>query len=204
MTAIDERHTEWATVDRMRDMLASVRRDYQVTQTYTLFASILCWTLQRIRSEDDGSEVVRSLRRLKSELEQERIADFSRSIRPAGRPTPVRDDLRSSLLYNDLSGFGSNDAPSSSLGALVAMRNAVAHGDARRIIPENNGPTLRGYTLLCRPDPKAERQWAVDLLLDARGMRAISDELAERFCASVISPEDRQRREDARQMRERA
>ena len=55
MSEISERHVEWATVSRMRDMLPSVRRDFEITQTFTLFTGILCWTIQRIRWRQDTS-----------------------------------------------------------------------------------------------------------------------------------------------------
>jgi hypothetical protein len=50
MTAITNDHAEWAIVDRLRRMLEEPpRADFNVTKTYALFTTILCWVMQRIR-----------------------------------------------------------------------------------------------------------------------------------------------------------
>lgn len=54
MAGITDANKEYATVERMRDMLNSIKaaEPYKVTLSYALFTSILCWSVQRLRSAD--------------------------------------------------------------------------------------------------------------------------------------------------------
>lgn len=198
MTEITEQHREWATVDRMRDMLGSVRRDYEITQTYTLFAGILCWTLQRIRSEEDGTPLTQRFRDLRKELEKEPVDQFSKRLRAAPRPI----NPRSEVAFNDLSLFKQMDPNPKSLGVLVALRNAVAHGDARRVLPLNRSGRLVGYQFICRPKEDAKHQWKVEFALNRLGMAQIAGELAGRFCDAAIDPSDDANILEAQKLRE--
>jgi hypothetical protein len=51
MTEITKDHVEWAVVDRLRRMLVEEppHPKFNVTQTYALFTTILCWMMERIR-----------------------------------------------------------------------------------------------------------------------------------------------------------
>ena len=198
MTEITEQHREWATVDRMRDMLDSVRRDYEITQTYTLFVGILCWTLQRIRSDDDGTQLTQRFRALHTKLEGEPVGQFAKRLRAVPRPISPQSEIA----FNDLSLFEQMDPNPKSLSVLVALRNAVAHGDARRVLPLNNSGCLVGYQFICRPKKEAKRQWKVEFALNRMGMAQIADELAQRFCDAAIDPADGENLSEARKLKE--
>ena len=195
MTEISERHVEWATVSRMREMLPSVRRDFEVTQTFTLFTGVLCWTIQRIRWEQDTTEIAVPMSHLRSKLKQMPFARFAPSLRP--RPVPAKSSL--DIPINDLTGFDATGKHKNALSVLVALRNAVAHGDARRVAPLNRGGRLIGYRLECQSE---NREWVVPVALDALGMSIIANELAREYCDAAIHPDDRQSIFDAQRLQE--
>lgn len=200
MTEITEQHREWATVDRMRDMLGSVRRDYEITQTYTLFAGILCWTLQRIRSKEDGSALTQRFKNLHDTLAQESVDHLSRRLGVSPRSITRNTDIA----FNDLSPFAKTKETPNSLEVLIALRNAVAHGDARRVAPVNNAGRLTGYQFICgKQDKKTDVwHWRVDIALNRVGMQQIAGELARRFCNAAIDPSDDANILEARKLRE--
>lgn len=51
MVEIRTEHVEWAVVDRLGQMLDEVPppSEFNVTHSFALFSSILCWTLQHLR-----------------------------------------------------------------------------------------------------------------------------------------------------------
>lgn len=200
MTEITEKHREWATVDRMRDMLGSIRRDYEITQTYTLFAGILCWTIQRIRSKEDGSALTERFRNLRKTLEKEPFDRLLRDLRAA--PRSINRD--SNIAFDDLSPFADTKETPNSLQVFVALRNAAAHGDARRVTPVNNAGRLTGYKFICgkEDENKGVWTWRVDIALNRVGMQQIADELATRFCDAAIDPTGGASLIEARKLRE--
>jgi hypothetical protein len=195
VTEINECHMEWATVERMRAMLSSVRRDYEITQTYTLFTGILCWTIERIRSHDDASVVVARLRSLKIELEDTAIRDYVGGLHS--------QRLVSVPAYNDFSGFTRlGEGQDKALSVLVALRNAVAHGDARSVRPINEKGRLMGYELTWGNKKDPSKDPTVSVRLNRIGMVAIADQIAQDFCRAVIGPEGRDAEFDAQHIRE--
>ena len=202
MTAIDERHIEWATVERMRAMLRSTRRDYEITQTYTLFTSILCWTLQRIRWKEDDTKLAEPMAHLRAELERNSMQDFLRGI-PLDRPKIVKENsLRKHETYfNDFSKFEIPERDKSSLTLLVDLRNAVAHGDLRKIKPISRGPRLLGYEINCE---SRGRDWKAEVSLNRAGMSYVADKIAELFCNAAIDQHDAASLRDAESIREAA
>ena len=193
MVEIVERHMEWATVDRMRQMLDSTRRDFEITQTYTLFTSILCWTLQRIRWHDDDTELAGRMRALRERLETQ---EFYRAF-PRLRPPPMRvvDGETRPLSVERHNGFGPllTEYPElRAMDVLVALRNAVAHGDARRVRPINRNGRLQGYELHCMGRTVSlldDIEWSATVRLSRGDMASLARKLAEDFCdAAIPSP----------------
>lgn len=195
MTEISDRHVEWATVSRMREMLPSVRRDFEITQTFTLFTGILCWTMQRIRWKEDNTEIAQSMSALRSRLENIPFIDFAPRLRP--RPTSAKSHY--DIPFNDLTAFDKTGEHKNALLVLGALRNAVAHGDSRRISPINNGERLVGYRLDCQSETKS---WVVPVALNSAGMFIIADELARQYCEAAIHPKDVQGITEAQRLRE--
>lgn len=133
MTEITKDHVEWAVVYRLWLMLDEPpHKQYSVTQTYALFTAILCWVMQRIRTKQDKSETDRVAQKVLDRLSREKINkepwDVAVTARIArigalavGVPTPSNFEKR---------------RPDQ---VLIALRDAVAHGDARNVIPFNCG-----------------------------------------------------------------
>lgn len=176
MTEIKDKHCEWATVDRMRTMIESVHGEYEVTQTFALFTGIMCWTIQRIRSDVDGTDTTKRIRDLHSKLESEGVHDLLQRL-------GLNTKQNNANILN-LSKY------SSSLSALIALRDAVAHGDARSVVPLNDGGRLIGYRLECRSPRGTHPSWKKDVSLSCLAMSRIAGDLAKRYCDAVISPDD--------------
>lgn len=191
MTAISPEHVEWATVDRMRRMLPRPRPGFEVTGTLALFTSILCWTMQRIRTEPDGTEVGRRLAELSSSLTTQPFRAFLRTEPQAVLTTSLNSaGTRTEVALNSLAEFVAGGKALNARRSLVALRNAVGHGDARRVIPLNRDGLLIGYRFACTESYRTvEGQWVEkwqgSLCLDAAGMVSIAGQLAEQFCAAL-------------------
>jgi len=169
-------------------MLHSTRRDIEITQTYTLFTGILCWVMQRVRWPDDNTKLREPMARLREALEGEPFRGFVRRIaRPPLREVSLPNPIPPGHPLND---FSARLAPPrgdmSSLDGLVLLRNAVAHGDHRRVVPLNDGQLLRGYQLECVKMNGKKLEWSAQLCLNRRGMAHIAEEIANRFCSAAL------------------
>jgi hypothetical protein len=175
---ITDEHLEWATVDRLREMLAAVNEDYKVTNTYALFTAILCWVAQRIRAQGDGPIDVRA-RALYDEIARERAVDPPWGLTAEGEHPQLLD-----FNFTERSEVQNvAEVPMSDL--LIALRNAVAHGDARKILPINHNGWLVGQRFLVSATEGRRLLWTGRVDLRRAEMRRISATLAERFCAAL-------------------
>jgi hypothetical protein len=175
---ITDEHLEWATVDRLREMLAAVNEDYKVTKTYALFTAILCWVAQRIRAQGNGPIDVRG-RALYDEIARERAVDPPWGLTAEGEHPQLLD-----FNFTDRSEV-QNVAEMPMTDLLVALRNAVAHGDARKILPINHNGWLVGQRFLVSATEGRRLLWTGRVDLRRAEMRRISATLAERFCAAL-------------------
>jgi hypothetical protein len=65
---------EWAVVDRLRQMLEEAPHErFNVTQTYALFTTIVCWVVQRIRVNKIKTENDKFAARIFEELSSQPI-----------------------------------------------------------------------------------------------------------------------------------
>lgn len=208
MTEISPEHIEWATVDRMRRMLRRPHPSFEVTGTFALFTGILCWTMQRIRTKEDDSDIVSprmvalsaslSKQDFRSFLKTEPREVLTTTTDGAGRENPVA--------LNSLADFTDNDEPLKARRSLVALRNAVGHGDARNLTPLNHRGLLIGYRFACNDSYRNDKnewveKWSGSICLDAAGMASIAGEIADQFCAALQEGSPRFE-SDARSVRE--
>lgn len=175
---ITDEHMEWATVDRMRRMLTDVRGDYKVTHTYALFTTILCWVMQRIRTNDAG-QIDRQAQSVLGTLEKEPISDKPWEIctRGADDQQLVQGFHRHGP-FPDFDGF-------TAARFLAALRNATAHGDARNITPVNRGGILVGHEFSCSEKKGGCETWSGKIVLKRRDMQRIGKALADCYCAAL-------------------
>ncbi len=192
MTAILPAHVEWATVDRMRRMLSQPRPRFEVTGTLTLFTSILCWTMQRIRTDpDETDDIAQRMVALSSSLRNQPFRSFLKTEPQAVLTTSIDGvGARIEVALNSLAEFVAKEVPLNASRSLVALRNAVGHGDARRVTPLNRDGLLIGYRFACTEGYRGDdgqwvEKWRGSLCLDAAGMASIAGELADQFCAAL-------------------
>jgi hypothetical protein len=206
MNAINHEHIEWATVDRMRQMLAHPHPDFKDTGTLALFTGILCWTMQRIRTANDRTDVARRMGELSTKLEGLPFQALLK--RPAELVIVTSEDgtgTQAEVMINSIADFVAGGEPFNSFRSLVALRNAVGHADARVVKPLNKDGLLIGYRFSCSESIRVNRSWVNtwhgSLCLDAAGMASIAGELADQFCAA-LQEGDPNFAEDASRVRE--
>lgn len=170
---ITDENKEFATIQRLREMLNNVPETvpYRVTFTHAVFTSILCWTVQRLRAEDARAQGAWK------QLKAERIdaAPWLIPVDPDRRPQARRVGP-----FPAFQGF-------TVARLIICLRNAVAHGDERRISPYNHSLTLIGHEYTCVEVDRATRveTFRTPLILLREDMRRIGCALADRHCAAV-------------------
>ena len=122
MAAINNSHVEWRVVSRLHDLLVRLpEAEHDVTLTYALFTSTLCWTCQRLRE-----------------------------TRVVGHHQDLWSDLNSEIALQSPWNFGQLHPQKNKSGTLdletlpaswllVGLRNAIAHGDHRNVLPHHTG-----------------------------------------------------------------
>lgn len=191
MTEITKDHIEWAVVGRLRLMLEEPpHQTFNVTQTYALFTSILCWAMQRVRIK--SHEIVSKEDKIASDLLKKLEGDSISAdpwrihVAPTGRiervgavgaPVPVPQ------------GFEAHTAAR----FLINLRDATAHGDARNVEPFNNGSLLVGFTFSCAEFKNRKRVWDGRITLIESDMRRIGIQLAKLYCDAIRHSEPHRR-----------
>ncbi len=180
---INDEHMEWATVDRMRDMLVNVHDDYKVTHTYALFTTILCWVMQRVRTSGNG-HLDRQARSVLAVLKNEQISDQPWEIwTTENNERHEVQDLPPHGPFKDFDDFNA-------ARFLTALRNATSHGDARNIRPINRGGFLVGHEFRCSKKERGRVIWRGRIVLERRDMRRIGIALANRYCEALADRRD--------------
>jgi hypothetical protein len=144
MTEIRKEHIEWAVVDRLSQMLkAPPHSKFNVTHTFALFSSILCWTLQhiRIKKEDIKSDGDKAAAAFCEELKNEPAAGETWLIPlesvAAGATVPAPQGFEGHTAFRFLKN----------------LRDAMAHGDARKVEPfhtkSKTDRALLGFLFKC-------------------------------------------------------
>jgi len=199
MVQIRTQHVEWAVVDRLSQMLkAPSPSEFNVTHTFALFSSILCWTLQHLRIGDEDIRSVgdRVAARLCGELENEDISAEPWGIRMVER-----------AVQGERVAAPRNFDEHKALRFLKNLRDAMAHGDARIVAPFHTrshgaGRALLGFLFKCeehkRKSDKRIVVWTGEIILLEQDMREIGLKLAKRYCDALregmsISPDDARR-----------
>ncbi|MDD7911969.1 hypothetical protein PUV47_18715 [Pseudovibrio exalbescens] len=122
MVEIPKHAFEYETVRRLGDMLRTTKEDYETTESYALFATIVCWVMQRARTRDDENGP--------NNVQAREVGIALQGVRISDEPWEVKR-------FPEMSAFD----------FFVEVRNAVAHGDARNITPLNEGNVLTGQSI---------------------------------------------------------
>jgi hypothetical protein len=171
----------------MAQMLPADDAEFKLTQSFALFVGILCWCVQRIRSDLGPADPLQvAMCKLKENLTIEPFTRFvclpERCISPN---TEIALDECGDLVFNFIAIVDAG-GPQDAFGTLVALRNSAAHGDARQIKPINSNQVLVGFHISCsgRRANSSER-WEASVALDRHGLSAIARSIADRFCQQI-------------------
>jgi hypothetical protein len=184
---ICDKHVEWAVVDRLKKMLDTPpETEFQVTQSFAMFSTVVLWTKQRAwvggdidRPEDHAARGVREALRSASIFEKPWLLS---KVRPQLR----REDGQNPLDLAD--GHINCDFEDMNAEQFVKwLRDALAHGDGRRITPlhsrRSNRAVLSGFTIVSPADRGSTR--SLTLSLYHSDMKRIGGILAGAFCTAL-------------------
>jgi hypothetical protein len=190
-------HVEWVVVDRLRQMLEERSHEkFNVTQTYALFTTIVCWVVQRIRVNNPKTVYDKRAARIFKELSGQPIDQkpwavplkVSRSIAKVGRV-----DIDPTSAFSGEHGLAGR--------FLINLRDAIAHGDSRQILPVHAGEPdeqwLAGFTFCCEEKENRKIVWSGQVTLLEDDMRRIGCHLAKIFCDAIQSDHGSQFAEEA-------
>jgi hypothetical protein len=195
MGGIDDRHVEWAIVNRLKTMLDDPPiTPFNVTQTFALFSTILLWSKNRAwvagRRPTLGPDA------------NENDSRAHEARRALGRGLITDDPWRLSTRVPQLIAHGgdqdrvygdsriNSDFDRMNAEAFFEwLRNAVAHGDARTIKPIHKTSVRTGNPLLAGFRFKFEERYGsphkLELFLYQTDMRRLGSQLADIFCKNL-------------------
>jgi len=183
MAEIRDEHVEWRVVARLRELLEKLPDSpHDVTLTYSLFSTIVCWTCQRLRDDAEGGHK-RVWQKLCSSLASDDPWHFDVSNATSVRiPEEAAEDAR--------------QLPTGRF--LIGIRNAIAHGDHTLITPHHlpvapgkADHRLVGFAITADFAHRRRKDGELVLVKDWGGwqfnltsldMRRIGMSLADRFC----------------------
>lgn len=187
MTAITDDHVEWAVVRRLRLMLEGLPHEqYNVTQTYALFTTVLCWVVNRIRipTHEISSRDDQIAHNLFKTLSKGTVSDDPWHIKltPTARIQAIGSH---SIVVPGPTGFEMHTADR----FLINLRDATAHGDGRNVSPFNvpvgSERLLAGFTFACAEFKNREKVWDGEITLLEDDMRRIGSHLAKIYCDAL-------------------
>lgn len=191
MTEITKDHVEWAVIGRLRLMLEEPpHQTFNVTQTYALFTSILCWVMQRIRikTSDIFTKEDKIAHDLFKKLEDAPIdADPWRIV--SAQAERIERIRAKAVRVPAPQGFEERTAAR----FLINLRDATAHGDARKVEPFNIGGNLVGFTFSCTELKDRKVSWDGKITLLEADMRRIGIQLAKLYCDAIRHSEAHRR-----------
>ena len=189
MTEIRERHLDWAIMDRFRQMLRTEQAGLEVTHAFALLQSVLCWADQRIRRLDNPERDANALK-FRDWMRKQKIDEEPFSLTLTDRIVAPQ-------------GFGPIAIPAAAKFAgmkaerfLRVMRNALGHGDSRRLRPVNikrkRSPErqLIGIQFDCWEESDNGKTWEDSITLLGEDMRHIGLVIADHFCSCTEVAED--------------
>ena len=184
MVEIKTEDFEWAAIDRMGKMLEQPHPKFKTTQTYSNFSAILCWTVQRIRTSPINPNTDLAARQTPQGdanfevFDAIQIAMFNDTIEGYFGRLPNASGRLNTLQHKD-----GNEGDISALAFVIALRNAVAHGDGRKVKPVNRPNQLVGFEFSLS-NPGNFPQWSCNTQLNRSAMAQIAGKMVNAFCAS--------------------
>jgi hypothetical protein len=167
---------------------------YNVTQTYALFMTIICWVMQHVRipANEINTPGDRSAHKLLEALSLAAIGDhpWGINVAPVARierigsytvkvPAPEKFESHTVRRF------------------LINLRDATAHGDARKVSPFNvrigAERVLAGFSFKCAEIDGRRITWQGKITLLEDDMRRVGNQLAKTYCNALRRSEPNRR-----------
>ncbi|QBR35780.1 hypothetical protein ETW23_06095 [Leisingera sp. NJS201] len=185
MGGIPHPEREFAVIQRLCSQMPFDDSEFKATECYAAFNTILCWTLQRIRS---GADPVTPLQETLRTRDITEFCDLTAHSYDDGN-LGAEDEAHGASL-DDLSNLTTQDGqPLGVLEVLISLRDSVAHPEDLRVYPVNRRGFLIGFRFECRkPRGQSAERWEngsqYRLYLTRHGMTKIAQALGEAYCAA--------------------
>lgn len=179
---ITDDHMEYAVVQRLQEMLHDRNPRFRVTSAYAYFAAILYWSSQRMRTNtvQDNSAAAVAANGVWQKLSDENVSD---------RPWQVviAEDEDVQIPRAAIAATASRSFLGRTAQQLIKnLRDAVAHGDARNVVPYNSNGLLRGFKFKCSNRDRARNVvWQGTIILGGDDMVRIANQIGNRFCSAL-------------------
>lgn len=184
MGGIPHLEREYAVVNRLCAQMPFDDAEFKATETYAAFNTILCWTLQRVRSGEYP------FNDLEQQMRSQDITDFcALEAHPYDDGNLRGQDETHGANLDDLSILRTDAGePFKVLEVLISLRNAVSHPEDLRVYPINRRGFLIGFRIECRKPGNADiERWEsnnrYELYLTRHGMTKIAQDLGRVYCA---------------------
>ena len=185
MGGIPHPEREYALIHRLCSQMPFDDAEFKATECYAAFNTILCWTLQRIRS---GAHPINGL---KERLRTQDISTFcDLDAHPFDDGALGKQDETHGATLDDLSMLRTKAGESLKvLEVLISLRDSVAHPEDLRVYPVNRRGFLIGFRFDCRrPKGTGAERWEdgkrYKLYLTRKGMTKIAQTLGKAYCAA--------------------
>lgn len=179
---ITDDHMEYAIIQRLQEMLHDRNPRFRVTSAYAYFSAILCWSSQRMRTNivQDTSASAVAANGVWQQLGDENISDGPWQI-------VIVDEDDVQIPRVAVAATASRSFRGRTAQQLIKnLRDSVAHGDARNVVPYNANGLLRGFKFKCSDrDKSGNVVWQGTIILGGDDMARIADQLANRFCLAL-------------------
>jgi len=195
MGHIDDKHVEWAVVNRLKAMLdGAPQTPFNVTQTFAVFSSILLWS--KNRTWVAGNRGVRGEWEDPADHRAHDAREAMRTVLITAAPWGLSLSPPEIMVVGREDEFAPAD-PRINLDFenMAAeeffkwLRDALAHGDGRTIRPIHKRSARTGKTLLAGFKIVFEREKGsrevLTLSLSRDDMRRIGGNLADLFCRTL-------------------
>ncbi|WP_010142240.1 hypothetical protein [Oceanicola sp. S124] len=183
MGGIPHPEREYAVIHRLCSQMPFEDAEYKATETYAAFTTILCWTLQRIRSREHP------VTGLEQSLRNQDITAFCQlDAHPYDDDNLGDGDETHGASLDDLGDLKTAARqPLKALEVLISLRDSVAHPEDLRVYPINRRGYLIGFRFDCRrPRGNGPELWEVGkdyrVFLTRHGMTAIAQSLSAAYC----------------------
>ena len=182
---IRDEHVDYAVVDRLRTMLvAPPATDFEVSLSYAFFCTILCWVLQHVRVDKDP----KAIQNLSDDLAVE-VAGALKKERASDLPWRCKLEITGAPNGEQGNELSTDDArfELSAFGLLKMLRDAMAHGDARKVTPIHD-QAPHGSRILQGFELKLEWKRGEDFgtaQLFCEGIIRLGSRLAQQYCDAL-------------------